>query len=88
MYAIRSYYVDTYAWVLYKLGRYEESHFWMNKALAAEENPSATLYDHAGDILFKINRVDEAVQMWQKALSIDSTQKLVEDKIIRRSLNE
>lgn len=81
-------YLDTYAWVLYKLKRYDESLFWIEKTLAVGENPGATLYDHAGDILFRLNRVEEAVGMWQKALEQDASLDEIKLKIERRKIDE
>ena len=40
------YYLDTYAWVLYKLGRYKEAEKQMKKCLDLEENPSAANLEH------------------------------------------
>lgn len=81
-------YLDTYAWVLYQQGRYEEAHYWIEKTLNADPSPSATLYDHAGDILFKLNRVEEAVGMWQKALQTSPGDKTIERKTLNRRLDE
>ena len=61
------YYVDTYAWVLYKLGRYKEAETQMKRCLSLEENPSGSNLEHYGDILFKLGKTSEAVEYWKRA---------------------
>lgn len=63
-------YLDTWAWVLFQSGQYAEALTKQKKALALEENPASELVEHHGDILFKLDRVDEAVAEWQKAQSL------------------
>ena len=48
------YYLDTYAWVLYKLGRYKEAEKQMKKCLDLEENPSAANLEHYEAIINKL----------------------------------
>ncbi|MCL2511467.1 MAG: tetratricopeptide repeat protein [Bacteroidales bacterium] len=58
--------MDTYGWVLYKMGRYEDAALWIKKAL--EKDPdNGTLNDHYGDIMYKLGKVDDAVAYWKKA---------------------
>ena len=58
--------MDTYGWVLYKMGRYEDAALWTKKAL--EKDPdNGTLNDHYGDIMYKLGKVDDAVAYWKKA---------------------
>lgn len=63
-------YLDTYAWVLYMQGRYEEAQIYIDRALENSEDsmPGAVVLEHAGDIYIKTGRTDEALQMWQKAI--------------------
>lgn len=39
-------FLDTYAWVLYKLGRYDEARSQMKQCLEADKNPSDTVRKH------------------------------------------
>lgn len=61
-------YMDTYAWILFRLGRYKEARAWIEKAL---QNPEARqdpdVLEHYGDILFNLNEKEKAVQYWQLA---------------------
>lgn len=63
-------YLDTYAWILYKLQRYEEALVYMERALAAEVEPSDVLYEHAGDICHKLGDKAKALDYWRKALDL------------------
>lgn len=61
-------YMDTYAWILFRLGRYKEARMWIEKALQnpeAQEDPD--VLEHYGDILFNLNEKEKAVQYWQMA---------------------
>lgn len=58
---------DTYAWVLFQQGRYDEALVWMERSLENTEEPSEVLYEHLGDILAKLGRIEEAVGYWEKA---------------------
>lgn len=59
---------DTYAWVLYRLGRYAEAKEWMEKALQHSGGTGHPGYlEHYGDILYKNHEIEKAVQYWQKA---------------------
>ena len=73
-------FIDTYAWVLYKLHEYDLAKIQMERAIKLDgDNP--TLLDHYGDILYKLNLIGEALNQWQKALSLDPSNKLLEEKI-------
>ena len=48
-------YLDTYAWVLYMLGRYEEAREPMRLAVSLDRTDSKELLIHYGDILYKLN---------------------------------
>lgn len=67
-------FIDTYAWILFKKGDYEDALTYQRSAVEkseAEGDTSAELYDHYGDILFKNGKTDEAVENWKKALEQD-----------------
>lgn len=78
-------YLDTYAWVLFMREKYREARKVMERALATGDT-SATLFEHYGDILFKLGETDEAVRQWQKAKSMDSDNELIDKKIANRRL--
>lgn len=75
------YYVDTYAWVLYKLGRYKEAEKMMKKCLGLEKNPSGANLEHYGDILLKLGKENDAKEYWKKAQQAGGGSKELEQKL-------
>ena len=75
------YYTDTYAWVLYKLGRYQEAQKIMKKCLGLEKNPSGANLEHYGDILLKLGKESEAMEYWKKAQQAGGGSKELEQKL-------
>lgn len=80
-------YLDTYAWVLYAREKYKEAKKVMERALAIG-GVGAIHYEHYGDILFKLGKVDEAVAQWQIAKGMDPNSELIDKKIADRKLYE
>lgn len=78
-------YLDTYAYILFRRGEYTEACGYMEKALTLSEKVpeslSAEYYEHYGDILSKLGRTDKALDMWRKALDMDPTRTILNDKI-------
>lgn len=64
-YADNPMYIDTYAWVLYQKGAYQEAEKYMRKAVALTDD--ATVLEHYGDILYRIGNKNEALIYWRKA---------------------
>ncbi|MDD3744083.1 MAG: hypothetical protein PHX54_10715 [Lentimicrobiaceae bacterium] len=62
-----SYYLDTYAWVWYKQKNYAKALVFIERAIKASNEVSDTVWEHYGDILFKLNRKEEAWEAWKKA---------------------
>ena len=73
-------FLDTYAWVLYKLEKYKQARNHIEMALELHPN-SATLHDHYGDILYKLGDIKSAIVQWKTALSIDIDNNELKDKI-------
>lgn len=77
-------YIDTYAWILYLSGEYEDA---LRHQLAAveiaEANEAATpeYYDHLGDIYYRMGDIEEAVANWKKALELSPDDKTIQNKV-------
>lgn len=84
----QSSFLDTYAWVLYQMGRYEEAKMWMEKAIANSGSTNGTILEHYGDILFRLNKTQEAVEQWKKAKEAGGGSELLDKKIGDKKLYE
>ena len=77
------YIIDSLAWALFRLGRYEEAVEPMERASLLEPvDPVVT--DHLGDVYWAVGRKLEARFQWHRALSFDPEEK--DAKRIRRKL--
>ena len=74
-------YLDTYAWVLYQMGRYEEAKQAMRQAIAMDSRQSPALMVHYGDILFKLKEYFLAENYWRKALEGGFDAQEIEERI-------
>ena len=63
-------FLDTHAWVLYKLNDFEGALEKIQQAVKLDNN-SSTLLDHYGDILYQLGDKLAASQKWTKALQLD-----------------
>ncbi len=62
--------IDSYGWVLFKLGQTEEAAQYLERA--NELMPSdPTVNDHLGDVYWKLGRQREARFQWERALSFN-----------------
>ncbi len=75
-------YLDSYAWVLYRLGRYEEALAQIKKAVALVKDDAIVL-EHLGDIQMASGNVEEARSAWQAALKADPKNERVREKLKR-----
>ena len=53
----------------------------IDDALEKTEEPSAELYDHAGDISFMNQYYSQAVAHWKKALELEPDNELIAKKV-------
>ena len=81
-------YLDTYAWILFKLKRYEEARTYMDKCLRYSTEESAVLYDHAGDIYDALGLREEAINFWKKALDAEDEDMATLAPLIRSKISQ
>lgn len=81
-------FLDTYAWIMYKDGKFKEAKEWQLKAIEAAANPSATLLEHLGDILFKLGETSTALEKWEEAAKLKGGSDLLPKKIMDKQLYE
>lgn len=74
-------FLDTYAWILFRMEKYVQSRDYLEKALQYMEKPNPDLYEHFGDVLYKCGDADGALENWHRAFQLNSESKLLERKI-------
>jgi tetratricopeptide (TPR) repeat protein len=75
-------YLDSYAWVLYKLGRYSEALAQIRKA-AGRVPDDPTVVEHLGDIHAALGNAQEARDAWKQALAVDPDNETLKQKLRR-----
>ncbi len=122
-------YIDTYAWVLFKKGDYENARIQIDAVLniysdstdilpatdtvyavedtipvveevaevaeveeveevmdEMQEEASADVYDHAGDIYFMVGEPEKALEFWKQALMLAPDDKKIQEKIKKKKI--
>ena len=77
-------YVDTYAWILFLLERYDDAKLYADKLMAGDSAKSAVEYHHCGDIYAKCGDMERAVQCWVQARDNGDDSKVLKRKIKKR----
>ncbi|MDX8407338.1 MAG: tetratricopeptide repeat protein [Mariprofundaceae bacterium] len=63
------YYLDSLAWIQYKMGHFKQAVATQRKALAkVKDDP--VMHEHMGDILWKNEQFDAARKQWQQAIRL------------------
>lgn len=83
-------YLDTRAWLKFRKGEYQEALELEEQALKilgeeTEKDDMSEYYSHMGDILFMLNRPQEALEEWKKALESKPEDELLKKKVKYRT---
>jgi len=83
-------YLDTYGWVLFQQGAYTIAKIYIENAVKYSEESgddvSAEVYEHYGDVLYKTDEKDKALEYWEKAKEKgDSKSKTLDKKVETRT---
>lgn len=81
-------YLDTYGWILYVQGKYDDARIWIQKAIDNGGAENGTILEHMGDIMFKLGNSDSALEYWKKAKSAGDASELIDKKISDKKLYE
>lgn len=80
-------YLDSYAWVMYKKGKYKNALKYQLKALEDDvEDP--ILFEHMGDIYEALEKPALAKEFWNKALELDPENKTINEKLSKSKIFE
>ena len=63
-------FLDTYAWIAYLMGQYKTAAEYIARAMNVLDEPNPELFDHAGDILYRVGNVAGALEYWQQAVEV------------------
>jgi tetratricopeptide (TPR) repeat protein len=73
--------IDSYGWLLYRLGRKEEALVELRRALSLQKDPEIAA--HVGEVLWELGRKDEARRYFEQARELDP-----ENRSLRRVLEK
>ena len=65
-------YLDTYAYILMKQGKYNQAFFYIQRAMEYDnkESKNYEIIEHCGDILYFLNSIEDAVKCWQQSFDL------------------
>jgi tetratricopeptide (TPR) repeat protein len=75
-------FLDTYAWILFKMGNYEEAKYYSEKALIINAESDADLIFHYAEILFAINDFDLSKKYYKLALDRGYDKEIIGKKLL------
>jgi Tfp pilus assembly protein PilF len=81
-------YLDTYAWILFQQGKYEDAKIYLQKAVSIGTDKSAVVFEHYGDVLFKLNDTTEAIKYWELANSKGGASEMIGKKLKEKKYYE
>jgi predicted Zn-dependent protease len=64
-------YLDTYAWILYKRGKFKEAEKVMEDLMEKDKNEDSEWFEHYGYIMKALKKCDTAVDYWEKAYRLN-----------------
>jgi predicted Zn-dependent protease len=81
-------YLDSMAWVEYKRGKFAEARGFLDRAIGPANRPDPVVLDHLGDVLYRLDRPQDAAQQWKRSLKrVEESSRQREDlKQLRQQL--
>lgn len=74
-------YLDTYAWILFQEGRYDEAKTYIVRAIENDTTANGVLLEHAGDIHYMCGDKVKALEFWNKAAGKEGVSAILPKKI-------
>jgi tetratricopeptide (TPR) repeat protein len=74
-------YLDSLGWVEFRQGKFDQALADLLLAVKNLDREDPIVFEHIGDTYFKLHRVPEALQAWQKAFALDPKNKKLAEKI-------
>ncbi|MCP4520504.1 MAG: hypothetical protein GY827_02215 [Cytophagales bacterium] len=79
-------FLDTFGWILYLKKDYTGAVEQFKKAVNISDN--SVIIEHYGDVLFRLNKVDEAVEQWKIAQQKGGASEFIDKKIQDKKIYE
>ena len=74
-------YLDSLGWLEFRQGKYDQALANLLRAAKNMDREDPIVFEHIGDTYLKLHRVPEALESWQKALTLDPKNKKLAEKI-------
>ena len=74
-------FLDTYGWVLFTKKDYANAEIWLNKAVNNSTEENGVILEHYGDVLFLLDKKEEAIIFWEKAQKLEGVSDKIQSKI-------
>lgn len=74
-------FLDTFAWIFFKLEKYGLAKIYIERAISNEKNPGHELLEHYGDILWFNAEKDAAKVQWKKAAELEDPSAILLKKV-------
>ena len=82
-------FLDTYGWILYQEKKYSQAKIYIQKAVDKDPlNADPTLWEHLGNVCYKLGDFEKAVEYWKRAKEKGSINPKIEDQIRDKKLYE
>ncbi len=62
-------YLDTYGWLLYKKGAFQEAKKWLLRARGAFTGSDPVIHDHLGDLFWRLGFAEQAIESWEAGVA-------------------
>jgi tetratricopeptide (TPR) repeat protein len=79
-------YLDTYAWILFKLKKYQDALYYIKKAFEHGGAQSEVIVEHYGDIQFMVGNAEAALELWKLSNEMGNNNKELIKKIETKSI--
>lgn len=74
-------YIDSYGWLLFRLGNYKDALTELKKAEKLSETPDPTILEHIGEAYEKLGEVESAKKYYKKAIELNPKMKTSQERL-------
>ncbi len=73
-------YIDSMGWLYYQVGEYAVALTYLERAVLLLPGDPA-VYEHLGDVYFKLNDEEQAAAYWEKARQAGADEAMIQEKL-------